>query len=288
MYRLFMWINNGEQIIQFPHVPANFPLSQSVNQNETYSGLSQDYTMISKKRTRREYEWSSWWDNLDSRTMKAWYNPDDQSYNAIGIRNGWEFVETLKLWMWRGVPLRMFLYNESTRSIVINIAVTIEDFDVTIAKTGRYDYKIKVLEYNFVNIGNEDGDLNLITGTSSKVVQPVEDRTYEFDGILEDGQDWGYTQDGYVWDGFFMVPHNPGVTPSGSEMKSRYADGYIWTGGRWESFTSSERIMIDGKNYVFDQSQQAFLKEQEYVISHPEIISSTVRYSAEEGIVDDA
>lgn len=251
MYRLFMWINNGEDVIQFPHVPSDFPLSQTVNQNETYVGLSRDYTMISPKRSVREYEWSSWWDNKDSKTMRAWFKPEQMLYKTKGILNGWQFVETLKLWMWRNLPIRMFLYNESSGSIVINLAITIEDFHVTIHKTGRYDYDIKVREYNFVTIGNENGNFDLIMADRKEVPQPLDDESTND----EFGKDLG---NGLISNGFFIVINNPGVTPSGTEMKNAYPAGFVWTGTEWFDFISGGEVYANGNKYLWNKKTNSF------------------------------
>lgn len=249
-----MWINNGAEVIQFPHVPADFPLSQTVNQNEMYSGLSRDYTMISKKRSIREYQWSSWWDNHDSKTMRAWFDPEVLPYKTKGILNGWEFVETLKLWQWKNVPIRMFLYNEASGSIVINLAVTIEEFDVTIHKTGRYDYTIKVREYNFVTIGNEDGNFDIILADRQEVPQPLPN-----EGDISDnpfGKDLG---DGLISNGFFAVVNNPGVTPSAAAMREAYSVGFIWGGVDWIDYINSGPFYISDLQYMWDKKSNSFV-----------------------------
>lgn len=254
-----MWINNGEEIIQFPHVPPDFPLSQNLQQNETYSGLLRDYTMISKKQTQREYEWSSFWDNQDSKTMRSWFKHETLPYNTKGILNGWEFVEILKLWRWRCVPVRMFLFNESSGSIVINLAVTIENFDVKISKIGQYDYKIKVKEYNFVSIGNENADFSLISKYKKEIPQPVDDEE-ELKAEWSDGMYYGKDLgSGLIWNGFFKVINNPGITPTPESMKSAYAAGFIWDGVAWHDFLDGCAFYTNsGEAWAWDKKSNAF------------------------------
>ena len=45
-YKVIMSYNNNEEVMVLPHVPADFPLPEPDQHNETYEGLSRDYRRI--------------------------------------------------------------------------------------------------------------------------------------------------------------------------------------------------------------------------------------------------
>lgn len=140
-YRLTFWINNGEEILELPHVPPDFPLPEPDYSNETYEGLSRCYTRIGIPKLR-QWSWKSF--ILQGRsTPRPWYSGETVYDNAM------DYIDILRRWRDRRVPVRMFLTNNRGETI-LNVAVTIDKLDISIAKTERLDYEITVTEYNFV------------------------------------------------------------------------------------------------------------------------------------------
>lgn len=140
-WRLTMWVNNGEQTLEFPHVPPDFPMSEPEYSNETYEGISKCYTRIGKPKLR-QWTWKSFI-LQGGEHPRPWYSGD------LVYDNAFDYIEILREWRDRRVPLRMFLTDNDGRTR-LNVAVTIDRLDLTIAKTERIDYEITVTEYNFV------------------------------------------------------------------------------------------------------------------------------------------
>lgn len=137
-YKGFLYINWFGECIPLSHVPPDFPFSEPEYDNETYDGLSRQYTRIGKPKLR-SWEWSSYFP-LDG----------EKYFNNMLYGTGRQTIEKIREWRDRRVPVRFILSDNYDRT-VINSAVTIDKFDATISKVGRISYTIKLTEYNFAS-----------------------------------------------------------------------------------------------------------------------------------------
>jgi hypothetical protein len=64
---------------------------------------------------------------------------------------GMEYVETIKRWRERRVPLRLIITNDGKAEV--NMAVTIDNFTYSKDKSGDIKYKLDLKEFKFVEVG---------------------------------------------------------------------------------------------------------------------------------------
>jgi hypothetical protein len=116
-------------------------MSEPDYSNDTYEGLSRCYTRIGIPKLR-QWTWKSFL-LQGANTPRPWYSGQQIYDNAM------DYINILRRWRDRRVPVRMFLTNNKGETI-LNVAVTIDKLNITMAKTERLDYEITVTEYNFV------------------------------------------------------------------------------------------------------------------------------------------
>lgn len=138
MYKIMISVNNNEEVFTLPHVPVDFPLPEPEQNNETYTGLSQDYRRIGTMGLR-QFSWNSFF-------------PVGRRYPFMppeALEDGWAYVSFFQRWRERKVPFRMIVL-DSSGVARLNLPVTIDSFEPSIRRNGDIEYSISVTEYRFV------------------------------------------------------------------------------------------------------------------------------------------
>lgn len=137
-YKVIISVNNNEEVFTLPHVPVDFPLSESEQHNETYEGLSKDYRRIGTMGLR-QLSWESFF-------------PVGRRYPFMppeALEDGWAYVSFFQRWRDRKVPFRMIVLDSSDVAR-LNMPITIDRLDLSIRRNGDIAYNITVTEYRFI------------------------------------------------------------------------------------------------------------------------------------------
>ncbi|TCO69498.1 phage portal protein [Marinisporobacter balticus] len=135
---IFLSINNREQVIQLPIIPASFQIEFS-NNNETFNTVSQgDLNIIGNK-------------GLKSFTLETFFPNKEYEFAKSKKYTGDEFVEIILQWVDRRVPIRVVIINKDGGEIV-NLAMTIDSFNYGYDKAGDVVYSLTLKEFRFVGV----------------------------------------------------------------------------------------------------------------------------------------
>lgn len=137
-YKVIFSVNNNEEVYTLPHVPVDFPLPQSAQHNETYTGLSYDYRRIGTLGLR-SLSWSSFF-------------PVGKRYSwmpAEALEDGWAYVSFFERWRDRKVPFRVIVL-DSGGVCRLNMPCTVDSFEPSVRRNGDIAYTISITEYRFV------------------------------------------------------------------------------------------------------------------------------------------
>ncbi|WP_432662443.1 hypothetical protein R9X47_18120 [Wukongibacter baidiensis] len=136
---IFLSINNREQVIKLPVLPAEFKI-QSGMKNETYDTISQGEIKLIGM------------DSLNSISIQSFFPDKDYAFLRDGGYKGWQYVEIIEKWKTRRVPIRLTI-TESP----INMACTIESFEYGMQDgTGDIYYTLTLSEFKFINLNQSE------------------------------------------------------------------------------------------------------------------------------------
>lgn len=132
---IFISINNREEVIQLPVVPAEFSIPSPVN-HQTFSTVNQgDLRLIGKR-------------GLKGITIDAFFPAKDYPWLRSRQYTGWEYVEKIEAWIDRERPIRLIITGTP-----INMAMTIDNFEYGVRDgSGDIYYTLALTEYRFIHI----------------------------------------------------------------------------------------------------------------------------------------
>ncbi len=138
-YDIMFSVNNYEDYVFFPYAPEGLPISLPEQNNETYSGLSRDYRRIGTMGLRKLS-----WSGILPMKRDRW-----SFANKASPADGYSIVQFFEKWRPKKVPLRLIILDQFA-SCKINMPVTVDSFEVSVRRTGDYNYTISVTEYRFI------------------------------------------------------------------------------------------------------------------------------------------
>lgn len=135
---IFLSINNRQQVIKLPVLPAEFKI-QSGMKNETYDVISQGEIKLIGMPT------------LKSISLQSFFPNRDYSFLRNKEYKGWEYVEAIEKWKEERIPIRLII-SEASRDI-INMPCSIESFEYGLQDgTGDIYYTITLSEFKFIEL----------------------------------------------------------------------------------------------------------------------------------------
>ena len=137
MVKIYLSINNNEEVILLPVTPEEYEISEPWN-NQEVEGLNQAMNIIQNK-------------GLSSLSIETFFPSKDYPFLLSRDMWGMEYVETIKRWRERRVPLRLIISNDGETEV--NMAVTIDNFSYSKDKSGDVKYKLDLKEFKFVEVG---------------------------------------------------------------------------------------------------------------------------------------
>lgn len=132
---IFISINNREQVIQLPVIPAQFKIGTEMN-NQSYDTVSQgEIKLIGMPK-------------LSSITIDSFFPANDYPFSKDDTYSGWEYVNMIEAWKTRRVPIRLIITDTP-----VNMPCTIERFSYGVQDgTGDIYYTLELSEFKFVNL----------------------------------------------------------------------------------------------------------------------------------------
>jgi len=136
MINVFLSINNNAEVLQLPVPPAEYGVDSPWN-NERAEGLQQTLNLIGLK-------------GLRTVEIKSFFPVRD--YPFLRSRNMWgmAYVETIERWRSMRIPIRLVIV-DSSGAQSLNMAVTIDNFDWKVGKSGDIDYTLQMTEFAFIS-----------------------------------------------------------------------------------------------------------------------------------------
>jgi hypothetical protein len=138
LYKVIFSVNNNEEVWTLPHVPADLEIPSPAQSNETYTGLSRDYRRIGTMGLI-----SMSWKGLLPVGRRYAFMPAEAS------EDGWAYKDFFDRWRDRKVPFRLIIL-DSGGVARLNIPVTVDDFSVTVRRSGDLNYSVSITEYRFI------------------------------------------------------------------------------------------------------------------------------------------
>lgn len=137
MIQVFISINNNEEVIQLPVPPSDFSMPDPWN-NEKVDGLQQTLNLIGIR-------------GLQTIEIKSFFPIRDYPFLQNRDMWGMEYVNTIKRWRERRIPIRIIIV-DSIGNKIINLPVTIDEFEYGMRKDGDIYYLLLMTEFKFIDI----------------------------------------------------------------------------------------------------------------------------------------
>ena len=136
MVKIYISINNNEEVILLPVTPEEYEISEEW-ENQEVAGLRQPMNIIQNKK-------------LATTSIESFFPSKDYPFLLNRSMWGMEYVETIKRWRQRRVPIR-FIITKSGKPVV-NMPVTIDSFTYSEDKSGDIEYTLDLKEFTFVEV----------------------------------------------------------------------------------------------------------------------------------------
>lgn len=140
MVKMYLSINNNEEVILLPITPEKYGVKESWN-NQELAGLYQALNI-------RKYK------GLSGISISSFFPVRDYPFLLNREMWGMDYVDKIRRWQSRMLPLRFIALNDdkSLNTLTINMAVTIETFDTEIGKDGDIYYTLDLKEFTFIEV----------------------------------------------------------------------------------------------------------------------------------------
>ncbi len=139
--RIFIAVNNYEEVLTIPVMPDDFTFEEPEQNNEVYNGLSQDYSRIGTMGLRK-LSWSSFFPDEQNKDFYKFADYGNGKYT------GFLYVDFFQRWRKKKVPFRVVVLSDVF--IGINMPCTIDSFRYRIKRNRDIAYTISLTEYRFV------------------------------------------------------------------------------------------------------------------------------------------
>lgn len=136
MVKIYISINNNEEVILLPVTPEEYEISEEW-ENQEVAGLRQPMNIIQNKK-------------LATTSIESFFPSKDYPFLLNRSMWGMEYVETIKRWRQRRVPIRFIITKEGKP--VVNMPVTIDSFTYSEDKSGDIKYTLDLKEFTFVEV----------------------------------------------------------------------------------------------------------------------------------------
>ena len=129
---IYLSVNNREQILKLPVLPAEFTVSKP-HANEVFETVTQGQLKLIGRPSLKSISWSSFFPVRDYPFLR------DRSDTAFG------YLYTIDIWVLQKLPIRLIITQTP-----INMACCVDDFSYTIKKDGDMNYSITLSEVKLI------------------------------------------------------------------------------------------------------------------------------------------
>lgn len=136
MVKFYISINNNEEVILLPVTPEEYEVSEEW-ENQEVAGLRQPMNIIQNKK-------------LATTSIESFFPSKDYPFLLNRSMWGMEYVEAIKRWRQRRVPIRFIITKEGKP--IVNMPVTIDFFTYSEDKSGDIKYTLDLKEFTFVEV----------------------------------------------------------------------------------------------------------------------------------------
>jgi hypothetical protein len=139
MIKVFLSINNNEDVLQLPVPPSSYRIEEPWN-NEEKQGLQQSMNLIGLK-------------GLRTISISSFFPIEGHDYPFLQNRETWgrEYVKKIQSWRDKRYPVRLIITSDDEKQDV-NMAVTINDFSHEVKRDGDIYYTLDMTEFAFVKV----------------------------------------------------------------------------------------------------------------------------------------
>ena len=130
---IFLSVNNREQVLRLPVLPAEFSVAKP-QVNVVFETVEQGQLKLIGTTNLKSISWSSFFPSKDYSFLK------DRSDKAFG------YLYTIDTWIQQKLPIRLVITDTP-----INMACCVDDFSYSIKKDGDMYYSITLSEFKLVN-----------------------------------------------------------------------------------------------------------------------------------------
>ncbi|SNR86100.1 hypothetical protein SAMN05446037_100170 [Anaerovirgula multivorans] len=136
MVKVYLSINNNEEILLLPVTPPELEIKESWTNTEV-EGMYQNLNLILNK-------------NLSSIELNSFFPVRD--YPFLHNRDLWgmEYVEKIKTWQERRFSIRLVVTQEG--KTIINMPATIDSFSYSIGKDKDVYYSLSLKQFTFIKV----------------------------------------------------------------------------------------------------------------------------------------
>lgn len=144
MVKVYLSINNNEkkaatlaeEVLLLPVTPSELEMQESWNNTEV-EGMYQNLNIILNK-------------NLSSVELNSFFPVRDYPFVINREMWGMEYVEKIKAWQERRIPIRLVITQDG--KTIINMPATIDDFTYRIGKDKDVYYSLNLKQFVFIKV----------------------------------------------------------------------------------------------------------------------------------------
>lgn len=136
MVKVYLSINNNEEVLLLPVTPSELGVQESWNNTEV-EGMYQSMNLILNK-------------NLSTIELNSFFPARDYPFLQNRDLWGMEYVKKIKTWQERRSPIRLVITDNG--KTIINMPATIDDFTYNIGKNRDVNYSLSLKEFVFVKV----------------------------------------------------------------------------------------------------------------------------------------
>ena len=128
--------NNNEEIMVFPIIPRDIPLKNPQENEEFKTVNNGTLNLIGDL-------------GLRSLSISSMFPKEKRSWAKAGSVEGIQYVTFFNKWRGKQVPIRLII-TLSDGSELVNMAVTVDNFDYSFGKQEDITYSLDMKEYRFI------------------------------------------------------------------------------------------------------------------------------------------
>ncbi len=190
MLRIFLSVNNREEVMELPVVPPEFSVSKPQG-DDTFETVTGEELSFIDTPGLKSISWESFFPSKDYPFLRC-----------LRLDDVWQYGYKIDIWIKRKLPIRLIISGTP-----INMAVKVTQFDYKLGMTGDIEYSIAFKEIPLIDTESEDltlaqyeelnGRINELSAkidslTGGKLIETIEDAKPFYDQAISELQDAGY------------------------------------------------------------------------------------------------